>query len=55
MGLGYYTNVRVTDYGPYVTKIILPLTDVTSAEVSADMFNVYVERKDTKGNILELP
>ncbi|MBP7348101.1 MAG: prolyl oligopeptidase family serine peptidase [Butyrivibrio sp.] len=55
MGLGYYTNVRVTDYGPYVTKIILPVTDEITAEVSADMFNVYVERKDTKGNILELP
>ena len=25
MGKGYFTEVRVTDFGPYVTKIILPM------------------------------
>ena len=56
MSKGYYTLTRITDYGPYVTKIILPLGTTVKAEaVSADGFSVYVERLDELGNPLLLP
>ncbi len=56
MGRNYYTIAEVTDYGPFITKIILPMPSVVKADaVCKNCFSVYVERKDRKGNVLELP
>lgn len=56
MARGYYTITRITDYGPYVTKIILPMPcEVKAKNVNADQFSAYVERMDDKGEILSLP
>ena len=56
MSRGYYTITRVTDYGPYVTKLVLPVdAPVKAGEVGPDSFSVYVERVDEKGNILLVP
>lgn len=53
---GYYTLTRVTDYGPYVTKLILPLPQtVEEDELAPDTFSVYLERTDEKGDLLMLP
>lgn len=56
MNLPYTTVTEVTDYGPYVTKIILPLPETVKSEVlSKDTFNVYVERRNKKnGEVLRL-
>ena len=55
MGQGYYTITRITDYGPYVTKIILPVPQtVKEGQVKPEQFSVYVERMDEKGEILSL-
>ncbi|MEY8311930.1 prolyl oligopeptidase family serine peptidase [Oscillospiraceae bacterium 42-9] len=54
MSRGYYTISHITDYGPYVTKIILPLPAKVQA-VAADAFTVYVQRLDPKGEPLLLP
>lgn len=56
MSKGYYTLTRVTDYGPYVTKVILPMESAVQADaLSPDKFSVYVERMDEKGETLLLP
>lgn len=56
MSKGYYTLTRITDYGPYVVKLILPVGgNVKARDVSAEKFSVYVERMDEKGNVLLLP
>lgn len=56
MSKGYYTITRITDYGPYVTKIVLPFpTEVTAPEVSAEQFAVSVNRMDDRGETLLLP
>ncbi len=54
MSKGYYTHTRVTDFGPYVTKIILPMPSPVRA-VEPGSFSVYVERMDEKGELLLLP
>lgn len=56
MNRPYMTVTEVTDYGPYVTKIILPLPETVKSEViTEDTFNVYVERRNKKnGEILQL-
>ncbi|MCI2049364.1 MAG: prolyl oligopeptidase family serine peptidase [Lachnospiraceae bacterium] len=55
MGRGYFTKVRVTDFGPYVTKIILPLPEKMKKDPDKDSFSVYVERRDSHGEIMQLP
>lgn len=56
MGRNYYTFVEVTDYGPFITKIILPMPGNVKADaVNKDCFSAYVERKDKKGEVLQLP
>lgn len=56
MSRGYYTLTRVTDYGPYVTKVILPVPGSAKAEETLpEKFSVYVERMDEKGDALLLP
>jgi predicted esterase len=56
MNRSYMTVTEVTDYGPYITKVILPLSiSVKSETISEDTFNVYVERRNKKtGEVLEL-
>lgn len=56
MAKGYYTITRITDYGPYVTKIVLPFpVEVNAADVSTDQFTVSVDRMDDRGETLLLP
>ncbi|AZN41435.1 prolyl oligopeptidase family serine peptidase [Paenibacillus albus] len=56
MGSIYYQITEVTDYGPFVTKLVLPMkVNVTAEAVKASCFSVYVERKDTQGEVLLLP
>jgi predicted esterase len=55
MGRGYYTRMRITDFGPYITKIILPMQGMVSGEYPADLFSVYVERLDDGGKLLQTP
>lgn len=53
---GYYSFTRITDYGPYVTKLILPMPGkVKAGAVDPAGFSVYVERVDEKGDLLLLP
>lgn len=54
MSKGYYTYTRVTDFGPYVTKLILPAPSPVKNAGPGD-FSVYVERMDEKGELLLLP
>ena len=45
MARAYYTEVRVTDFGPYTTKIILPLEGkVQDGAIGTDNYSVYVRR-----------
>jgi hypothetical protein len=55
MGRSYYAIIEITDYGPYVTKLVLPISvNVKAEKVKPECFSVYVERKDKKGEILKL-
>lgn len=54
MSKGYYTYTRVTDFGPYVTKIVLPMPAPVKV-ACAEGFSVYVQRMDEKGEPLLLP
>lgn len=56
MGHLYYQVVDVTDFGPYVTKLILGMPrKVTAQELKPELFSVYVEVKDKAGQVVELP
>ncbi|MFD2330462.1 prolyl oligopeptidase family serine peptidase [Cohnella sp. GCM10020058] len=56
MGSIYYTITEITDYGPFITKLVLPMRTVVKAEaVKPACFSVYVERKDKQGEVLLLP
>lgn len=45
----YKTVTTITDYGPYITKLILPLPAETCSEaVDADTFHVFLKRVDRK-------
>lgn len=56
MGKGYYTKIRITDWGPCITKLILPMpAEIEEGTNSyADSFSVYVERLDENGEVLLL-
>jgi len=52
----YYKITEVTDFGPFVVKLVLPIgAKVKAEDVKPQCFNVYVERKDKHGNVLMLP
>ena len=56
MGRIYYQVIDITDFGPYVTKLILGMPrTVKQDEIIPEQFNVYVEIKDLKGNIVMKP
>ncbi len=47
MNRTYTTFTQVTDWGPFITKIVVPLPEeVKSASLSTDTFNVYVEKRN---------
>ncbi len=55
MSKGYYTITRVTDNGPYITQLMLPVgKTVAAGAVAKDNFTVHVDRLDDQGNILML-
>ena len=52
----YYQNIDITDFGPYVTKVVLGMPrEVKAEEICPEQFSVYVETKDRKGRIVMLP
>ena len=52
MQRGYYTHTDITDFGPYVTKLILPFPQaVPAGAVDASCFSVYVRRLDSQGRV----
>ena len=56
MGRIYYQFIEVTDFGPYITKLILGFPKkVKKAEISAGQFSVYVETRDRSGEIIRMP
>ncbi len=56
MGNLYYQVIQVTDFGPYVTKLVLCMPRETAAEeLKPEAFSVYVEVLGKDGRIVELP
>ncbi len=56
MGQLYYQVIRVTDFGPYVTKLALAFPrEVSREELSPEAFSVYVAIRDRAGDQVELP
>lgn len=56
MNRPYYKITEITDYGPFVVKVVLPFGAMVKAEaVSPQGFSVYVERTDEYGRVLMLP
>ena len=57
MSYGYYAIIRVTDMGPYVTKIVLPVGSEMKSKRSdlAKSFSVFAQRMDDLGETLVLP
>lgn len=56
MGYLYYQVVDVTDFGPYVTKLVLGMPrEVSADELDPKIFSVYVEVRDKSGRTVELP
>ena len=52
----YYQYIEVTDFGPYVTKLILAMPrEVAASELDVGLFNVYVTILDPAGKQVELP
>ena len=55
MGI-YYQHIDVTDFGPYVTKLVLALPAKVQAEnIKPDQFSVYVKILDKNGQVAMLP
>ena len=56
MGQLYYQVIDVTDFGPYVTKLVLGMPrEVSGEELSPDMFSVFVEVRNKSGETVRLP
>ena len=52
----YYQIVEVTDFGPYVTKLVLAMPrEVAAAELKAEDFSVYVDIRKKDGTPVMLP
>ncbi len=52
----YYQVIKVTDFGPYVTKLVLAMPrEVRAEELNAGLFSVYVEMRKKDGTQVELP
>jgi len=56
MGRIYYQHVKITDFGPYVTKLVLAMpSKVKEREVSTEAFDVYVEVLNPNGSVVVMP
>lgn len=56
MGRIYYQKIEITDFGPYVTKIILPLNRrITFKSLNKNQFFVYVQICDKNGELVKKP
>lgn len=56
MGNIYYQFIQITDFGPYVTKLILGMPRaVEASELSADQFSVFVQVLGPSGDVIQLP
>lgn len=56
MGQPYYQVIDVTDFGPYVTKLVLGMPrEVSPDELKPEFFSVYVSIRDQTGKQVELP
>jgi predicted esterase len=56
MGKNYYTITEITDMGPFITKLVLPMIARVKADaVRPECFSVHVERKNKLGELLLLP
>ena len=52
----YYQVIRVTDFGPYVTKLVLGMPrEVSAEELTPEQFSVYVTIRKKNGDQVELP
>ena len=52
----YYQVIRVTDFGPYVTKLVLGMPrEVKADELKPELFSVYVEIRNQAGDQVEMP
>ncbi|MBR2823174.1 MAG: prolyl oligopeptidase family serine peptidase [Clostridia bacterium] len=52
----YYQIVDVTDFGPYVTKLVLAMPrEVAAAELKPEHFSVYVDIRKKNGDQVMLP
>ena len=56
MGNLYYQLIEVTDFGPYVTGLVLAMPrEVKAEELDPSAFSVYVRMLDKDGSQIELP
>ena len=56
MGNLYYSVIDVTDYGPFVTRVILALPrEIRPGEAGPEHFSVFVRLRDKQGDTIRLP
>lgn len=57
MGKGYYSITKITDWGPFITKLVLPMAQELEEGKNdyKNSFSVFVDRQDEKGETLMLP
>ena len=56
MGNLYYQVIEVTDFGPYVTKLVLGMPrEVSAGELKPECFSVFVAQRDWNGDVIEMP
>lgn len=56
MGHLYYQVIEVTDFGPYVTKLVLAMPrEVEAEELSPELFSVHAVIRQKNGDQVELP
>ncbi len=52
----YYQVIQVTDFGPYVTKLVLGMPrEISADELAPEKFSVYVTLRKKNGDQVELP
>ncbi len=56
MGNLYYQVIDITDFGPYITKLVLAMPrEVDKKELTSDQFSVYVTVRDKNGDVVKMP
>ena len=52
----YYQYMVVTDFGPYITKLILGMPrEVAASELNKDQFSVFVQARNACGDVVQVP